>query len=180
MTLFRNSLKTSLTTSFKTAFKQLVTTGFLLGSLVLALPAAAITDMNGQPVNLDNLTGQGKWTVFKIWASDCHVCNHTAHHMNDFDMSADNADIYGISLDGQGGKHNAQRFINKHSVAVPTLLADVMEVDDLIYEEAKQSFIGTPTYMVYDPQGELKAVQAGAITSDQLIGFINKQEATGQ
>lgn len=168
MTLFRKSLR------------KLATTSFFLGSLLLALPAAAMTNMNGQAVNLDNLTGKGKWTVFKVWASDCHICNHTAHHMNDFDMSADNADVYGISLDGQAGKHNAQRFIDKHNVSYPTLLGDVMEIDDIMYEQAKQSFVGTPTFMVYNPQGTLKAVQAGSITSEQLMGFINKQEAAGQ
>jgi hypothetical protein len=40
--------------------------------------------------------------------------------------------------------------------------------------------MGTPTTMVFNPKGKLVAVQPGAVTAKELVGFIQREEATGQ
>ena len=69
--------------------------------LLITTPAIALTDLQGQPVKLENIVGKGKWTVMKIWASDCHVCRQTIHYLSDFEVSFPEATVYGISIDGQ-------------------------------------------------------------------------------
>jgi hypothetical protein len=50
--------------------------------LVLVIgPAYATTflkDFDGAIHSLDEYTGQGKWAIVMIWASDCHACNQEA------------------------------------------------------------------------------------------------------
>ncbi|WGZ96077.1 MAG: hypothetical protein QJT81_08935 [Candidatus Thiothrix putei] len=55
-------------------------------------------------------------------------------------------------------------------------MSNPSEVDKYLYTTAKESFIGTPTFMVYNPQGELLAVQPGAVTAEELSSFIEKQK----
>jgi thiol-disulfide isomerase/thioredoxin len=153
-----------------------VITTFFMALLLFTGPAAAITDMNGTPVQLQNVVGKGKWTVAKVWASDCPACRKTIHYLTQFEQRFPEAEVLGISVDGQQGKQNAQQFINQLSLNFPNLLAEVMEVDDYLYKTVGETLVGTPTIIVYNPQGKIAAVQPGAVTPDELIGFIRQKQ----
>lgn len=144
--------------------------------LLITTPATAMTDLQGQPVQLENLVGKGKWTVMKIWASDCHVCRQTIHYLKDVEVSFPEADVYGISIDGQEGKADAQAFVKQNSLDFPNLLSDLSEINTYLNKSAGESLFGTPTMLVFNPQGKLIAVQPGPVTADELIAFIKKEQ----
>ncbi len=153
----------------------------LLASLMLmATPAAAFTDMNGKPATIDSLVGKGKWSVFKIWSADCHVCRQTIHYLSDFEASYPAADVFGISIDGAQEKQKAQAFIDDYNLSFPNLLGDSQEMSDFLYAKAKETLMGTPTTLVFNPKGKLVAVQPGAVTAKELVSFIQREEAAGQ
>jgi peroxiredoxin len=109
----------------------------LLGAwLLITTPAIALTDLQGQPVKLENIVGKGKWTVMKIWASDCHVCRQTIHYLSDFEVSFPEATVYGISIDGQEGKAQAQAFVKQYSLNFPNLLSDSSEINAYLNKAA--------------------------------------------
>ncbi|MGB3916032.1 TlpA family protein disulfide reductase [Thiothrix litoralis] len=143
--------------------------------LLLTAPANALSDMEDKPATFDSLVGKGKWTVMEVWASDCRMCRATIHHTVDFETSNPDVDVIGVSLDGKAGKANAEKFIDEQGLTFTNLLSDPSEVDKYLYSTAKESFIGTPTFMVYNPQGKLLAVQPGAVTAEELSDFIKKQ-----
>lgn len=155
--------------------KQKLIMALFITLLPFTVSAATFNDMQGKPVSIEDLTGQGKWSVFKIWASDCHVCQSTAHHIVDFEIANPDVNVYGISLDGVSGKANAQRFVDEHDIDFLTLLSNPSEIDQYLYTTAKESFIGTPTFMVFDPQGKLRALQPGAVTEEALTAYIQSQ-----
>ena len=161
-------------------FKKITLIIALIANLALfSTTASALTDMQGNPQKIDNIVGKGKWTVFKIWASTCHVCQETVHYLSEFKQSYPDADVYGISLDGQRdqqGKAKAQAFIDRFNVDFPTLLSDYVEISGMLYTAAGESLIGTPTMMVYNPQGRLLAVQPGPVMAQDLIRFIKREE----
>lgn len=155
--------------------------GLVLGSL-LTLPslALAMTDLQGKPVELSNYVGKGKWTVFEVWASDCPYCPDGVFYMKDFKARYPQAELYGISLDGDSGqaagRKLAQGFIQKHKINFPTLFSSTMELDNFLVEQGEQALVGTPALIIYNPKGELKGVESGAIIAQDVIDFIKSEE----
>ena len=152
----------------------------LLGLLFLSSQVSAeikgFQDFNGKTQKIESYLGKGKWTVVMIWASDCHVCNHEAHEYVDFHMvhSDTDATVLGISLDGESRKKEAEKFISKHSVDFPNLIAEPETVARFYHEMSGEGFRGTPTFLVYSPSGELKAASAGAVPTASIEDFIKK------
>lgn len=145
--------------------------------LLITSPLHAMTSMDGRAVQITSLVGQGKWSVFKVWAADCHICQKTIHYLGDFKRAYPEADVYGISVDGQAGKKAAKRFIANHKLQFMNLLSDGTEMDDFLYANAGETLLGTPTMIVFNPKGEIAAVQPGPVTADDLIDFIKREES---
>jgi peroxiredoxin len=164
-------------------FAQKVTLLSLLAFLLLSSLASAemkgFEDFNGKPQQLENYLGKGKWLVVMIWASDCHICNREAHQYVDFHMihSDTDATVLGISMDGASRKKEAEKFIKRHSVDFPNLIAEPDYVSAFYQKLTGQYFAGTPSFLIFSPKGELKAVQAGAVPTSLIEDFIKKNPA---
>ena len=163
-----------------TFFAKKLTLLSLLGLFLLSPFASAeikgFEDFKGKPQVLENYIGKGKWTIVMMWASDCHICNREAHEYVDFHMihSDTDATVLGISLDGESRKKAAEKFIKKHSVDFPNLIAEPEYVSALYRDLTGQYFAGTPSFLIYSPNGELKAAQAGAVPTSLIEDFIKK------
>lgn len=144
--------------------------------LAVWLPGAAfgaLQDLQGNPRSLDDYLGEGKWTVVMIWASDCHVCNAEAHQYVDFHTFHQNeARVLGISMDGPRGVDDARAFIKRHNVNFPNLIGDPAEVAGLFTRLTGQRWVGTPTFLIFDPSGTLRAQQVGAVPQEVIAEFI--------
>ena len=167
--------------SFNTFFKQKLILLGLLGlisfSSLVSAEMKGFEDFSGNPQKLENYIGKnGKWLIVMMWASDCHICNREAHEYVDFHMihSDTDATVLGISLDGESRKKEAKKFIKKHSVDFPNLIAEPEHVSSIYQELTGQYFAGTPTFLIYSPDGELKAAQAGAVPTSLIEDFMKK------
>lgn len=165
-------------------FKILAKTAASLAitSLLVHAPIAqAMTDLQGKPVELLDYVGKGKWTIFEVWASDCPYCPDAVFYMKDFKARYPQADVYGISLDGDSGqtrgRQYAYSFIKKHQVNFPTLIGNTVELDKFLLKQGEEALVGTPALMIYNPNGELKGVESGAIIAQDVIDFINSVQA---
>jgi len=153
----------------------LVAMVWLLG---FALPAqATLLDLEGSPKSISDYTGKGKWTVVMFWASDCHVCNKEAQAYVDFHFvhSDDDAEVLGISTDGKAKLADARAFIDRHKINFPNIVGEFDDVAQIYTELTGSQFVGTPSFLVYDPQGNLKAAQVGAVPTDLIEEFIQTQ-----
>lgn len=155
------------------ALPLLLLTGLLMGQV----QAAVLQDFSGKPKSIGDFTGQEKWTVVMIWASDCHICNKEASAYVDFHFahSDDDARVLGISIDGQAKKAEAEKFIERHKITFPNLIGEPQDVAQLYHELTGATFIGTPVFLFYNPQGELVAQQAGAVPTELIEEFIRQQ-----
>ncbi|TXH70635.1 MAG: TlpA family protein disulfide reductase [Thiothrix sp.] len=164
----------------KALAKQLKILSFM-GLLSLSANLQAFTDLQGKTVELKDYVGQGKWTVFEVWSSDCPYCPDGVFYMKDFKARYPQANLIGISLDGDAGqiagRQLAQGFIKKHQINFPTLLTSTLELDHFLTKQGEQALIGTPALMIYNPQGELKGVESGAIIAQDVIDFIQSEQA---
>lgn len=152
---------------------------------LMFLPAAqagGLQDFDGQPKSISDFAGKGKWLVVMIWASDCHICNQEAHAYVDFHFahSDDNAQVLGITIDGQAKKADALKFIERHKVNFPSLIGEPADVADLFTELTGINFVGTPAFLFYDPAGKLRAQQVGAVPPELIENFIKQQSTASK
>lgn len=156
--------------------------------LTLLIPVTAVAeegagaimqDLDGAYHGLSEYTGQGKWTVVMLWASDCHICNQEAHQYVAFHEAHKDSDatVLGISLDGKQKLDEARAFVERHQVSFPNLIDDPAKVAQFYSAKTGQSFRGTPTFMVYDPQGRLRGAQVGAVPTRIIESFIEQENA---
>lgn len=144
---------------------------------VLSLTAKAddaLRDFKGNITTLEAQQEPDKWTVVMIWASDCHVCNQEANSYSSFHTAhADkDAKIIGISIDGQQGQDDAEAFISRNEVIFPNLIGDVGAVADWYQSITGEPFRATPTFVVLDSDGNIKAAQPGAVPPELIEKFI--------
>ena len=152
----------------------------VVGLLVVASSWAELKDFNGTPHKLDEFTGQGKWTIVMFWASDCRVCNAEVGQYIDFNDTYKDKDasILGVSLDGQAKLDAARDFIKRHDVTFPNLVGEPDEVAELYQTLTSNTWVGTPSFLVYNPQGKLLAAQAGAVPIELIAKFIKENSQT--
>jgi len=161
------------------ALKYLSLVLLVLYSSLVFSEEVAFTDFNGNTKTISDYSGKGKWLVVMLWASDCTVCNREAHNYEDFYQlhQAKDANVLGISLDGTKGKKAAQAFIKRHKINFPNLLGDASTIVEMYQTTTGSNWVGTPSFMVFTPDGELLGAQAGAVPVDVIESFIEKESA---
>jgi peroxiredoxin len=151
--------------------RALLVIAFLMAVSSLSA-AAGLTDMDGKPTSLEDFTGKGKWTVVMVWASDCLVCNTEAHEYVDLQTRRPDIQMLGLTLDGEANKADALAFIKEHKLNFPNLIGEPETIAGLYYDLTGGFFAGTPTFLVFSPQGTLTAADAGAIPPRLIEEFI--------
>ena len=144
----------------------------ILGVFLLSSSALAFTELDGKKTTVEDQVGNGKWSVVEIWASDCHACHMHMPEMVEFNGKMDNLRIVGISLDGQAGKADAKSMIKKYDIPFKTILSNPIEVNAWMELIAQEGLRGTPTFMIFDPEGKLVALQPGIISVAAIEKFI--------
>ena len=148
----------------------------MLLSLALATAAQAdpLSTFDGAPADIAAYLGDGKWTVVKLWSSDCHVCNTRAHDYVAFHARHRDVDarMLGISLDGLRGIANAEAFVAQHRLNYDNLIIDWEGGRRLFYEITGSTLSGTPGFMLFSPEGRLVAQQVGAVPIELIETFI--------
>jgi len=135
---------------------------------------SGLTDFNNNPKTIKEFTGNGKWLLVMFWASGCHICNKEAHEYVDFHFTHSDKDatVLGVSIDGKARFKEAEKFIKRHNIDFPNLIGEP-EVATAIYSKYSNSgWVGTPSFLLFNPQGELQAAQAGAVPATVIEKFI--------
>ncbi|MEA1889824.1 MAG: TlpA disulfide reductase family protein [Pseudomonadota bacterium] len=149
---------------------------FLIAVLPLTASAAApklnLKDLSGNSHQLSEYIGNGQWTVVVMWANDCHVCNTEMPAIDMFheEFKDKNASILGVSVDGWDKIDTARDFVKRHDLSFPNL---ILEPDmKYIGKFGGGDFVGTPTFYIYTPEGEIVAAQAGGVPMNIIEDFI--------
>ena len=138
--------------------------------------------LDGQATAIQEHVGQGKWTVVMVWASDCSVCHKTAPEIVDFHARHKDIDatVIGVALDGYAAREAVLGFIDRSALNFPNFIAE-MPYFALRYEtELGERLLGTPTYILFAPNGDLVANNPGPLTAEMLEKFIAKRGPDGQ
>jgi peroxiredoxin len=158
-------------------FKILIFFALTALPLVTSANEKTLSDFNGKPATISQFAGQGKWLVVMLWASDCMVCNQEAHEYVKFhNLHKDkDAQVLGISLDGNEKLSDAQAFVKRHKISFPNLIGEAINIASMYQESTGGNWIGTPSFMVFNPKGELLGAQAGAVPVSIIESFIERE-----
>jgi len=160
----------------KVFFLVVVLQLFMSIPVTAAPPKLVLQDFDGNKVPVSKYIGQGKWTLVMIWAHNCPVCNQEAQNISFFHEDHKNRDatVLGVSVDGRAGVALARGFVDRHLIDFPNLIADLG--DDNLHEFGGGDFVGTPTFYVYSPTGELVGKSIGPISIPALEELIKGEK----
>ena len=128
--------------------------------------------MNGKQDAIANHIGKNKWTILEVWESTCPACRMHMPDMVKFDGKLKNARIVGVTLDGQDGIDAAETFIDEFDIKFPTIVTNYVEMNIWMQQSLGESLVGTPTFILFDPEGKLVAAQPGIVSTASLEKFI--------
>jgi len=144
----------------------------LFAMMLLSTSAQAFTNLDGKTDSINNHIGKDKWTIVEVWASDCPACRMHMPEMVEFDGKLKNARILGVTLDGQKGIDDAEDFLAEFDVQFPTIVTNPIEMNIWMEQNIGESLRGTPTFILFDPEGKLVAAQPGIVAVTSLEKFI--------
>lgn len=157
---------------------------FVLFALILCMPLLVhaepikfpVTTLDGEEINLGDKVGKGKWLLVMFWATDCPICKmqeptisafHEAH--SDID-----AEVIGVSIDGPDNMAEVKKYLAENDLAYPNYVTDVLSASFSYAGIAQNQFKGTPTYLLFNPQGELLGDNPGPMRLEALESFIER------
>jgi len=134
----------------------------------------AMTTLDGRPAHIDNYKDNKHWLIVQAWTSGCSICNQTAADLVKSAYQFPNARLIGVSLDDNATI--AKQFIQRHHINFPTLLSNNNEFNDYLLNVAQEGLTGTPTFLIFNPQGKLVGMQAGSVEPAVLINFLEGKQ----
>ena len=133
----------------------------------------------GEDVVLDDLKGNGKWTLVMLWATDCHVCHIDKPEISAFHTKHkdDDAEVIGIALDGIERLGKVKNYIAANNPSFPSYVGDIAIIASHYYGMTEENLRGTPTYLLFSPEGELLGNNPGRLRVEAIEKFIARNKS---
>lgn len=130
--------------------------------------------LEGDTVNLADQIGKGKWTLVMFWQVECSVCRQQEPVISEFHekYSKDNAEVIGISIDGMERIDDVKEFLASRHLSYPNYVGDLGMMAFNYQAITEVPFRGTPTYLLFSPEGELLGDNPGPVRMEALENFI--------
>jgi len=144
------------------------------------VPSIALRDLDGRERNVNEFIGKGKWTVVVAWAHDCRICDreigemsalHRAHYKKD-------ATVLGVTLDGAAQIPQARAFVKRHKLPFVNLVVEPTQ--EIMRQFGAGDFVGTPTYYIYNPKGQIVGQNIGPVSRKEVEEFITSDQKVSQ
>ena len=154
---------------------------FLLATLVCtSLQSANWTEvqtLDGKITTLSQQFEKDKWTLVMFWTTDCGICRREYPAMSDFHNQHKDTDakVIGVSLDGYSNIDEIKSHIDEMPITFDNLVGDVSVIAYNYQAATEEAFRGTPTFLMFNPKGQLVAHNPGPVTVEILENFINRK-----
>jgi len=164
---------------FRTALKSLLLAAFLASTSVAAeqpAPFPDLVDVDCKPVTTEANLGKGKWQLVMIWAIDCPVCKIMKPKLSKFHNKHKDidAEVYGVALDGHANADAVKAYMVEHNVSFPTYVGEFSLVAANFEINSQVPLRGTPTYLLFSPEGELLGIDHGLLDVPSIESFIER------
>ena len=112
-----------------------------------------------------------------LWAHNCHVCIEETPVISDFNDRRDDVDVIGVSIDGIKNKQLAEQFLERSKPSFPSYISELAVVSFNYQLLTEEEFRGTPTFLLFTPDGTLLGNNPGKLSLEALEGFIDRNSA---
>lgn len=152
----------------------------LLLLATISLPAAAIdlVSLDGKQESVQSVQINNMWTLVMLWSLDCVACEEQKPMIDSFhrDHRNSNAQVVVVATDGDSYKQQVTKFLSKSNYSFDNYLAKTNVFASQYSQETRDVFKGTPTYLLYGPDGALAGVHAGILQRAQLEKIVGPAE----
>lgn len=152
----------------------------LCAALLLPCSASAggveVQTLEGRHAGLGEFLAKDKWTLVMVWTTYCGACRKQYPLISEFHSKHKDKDaaVLGVSLDGYDQGEKIKAYQTSHAQNFPSVMADSQEFIDRYQRTTGEKFTGTPTYLIYDANGSLRAFIDGLVSIADLEDYINK------
>ncbi|MCC6709318.1 MAG: TlpA family protein disulfide reductase [Gammaproteobacteria bacterium] len=148
----------------------------LLAPLGVRAAGVEVQSLDGRRAGLGEFLAKDKWTLVMVWTTYCGACLKQYPLISEFHNKHKDKDaaVLGVSLDGFGESEKVKTYQGAHQQNFPSVLADP---DDFIAKYQRttgEKFTGTPTYLLYDAKGSLRAYIDGLVSTADIEGYIKR------
>ena len=153
----------------------------ILISVTTAVDAASPMFQNlqsGESGTIEDYSQADRWLIVMIWAHDCEICEREVGDYDRFHRrhAGNDAIVLGLTLDGEQRKPQALEFVERHGLGFDSLIGEPEAVAGYFQIATGSRWIGTPSFLVFGPDGALKAKQTGAVEVEIVENFIAQSE----
>lgn len=134
-------------------------------------------NLDGENSSLEEYVGKGKWTLVMFWETTCSICKQQEPEYAKFhaDHKDKDAEVIAISIDGMDQIDLVKNYKQQNSLPYLVMVTDKPEVREKFLAATDEQFRGTPTYLLFSPEGELKAAQPGMLPATSVENYIAQQ-----
>lgn len=158
--------------SDKAMFRKILHSVVIASTLAVASSAFAIdlVSTQGQEKQLGPIVESSDWTLVMLWAHDCVPCERQKPMIEKFytDSFKRGVSVVGVSTDPASLRAKAEQVYRSTRTSFDNYYYQGSDFSSEFTAYTGQRFLGTPTYMLYDPSGTLKGVHTGAVTRNML------------
>jgi thiol-disulfide isomerase/thioredoxin len=153
----------------------------LLG-LALLVPLGAhaggveVQTLEGRHAGLGEFLAKDKWTLVMVWTTYCGACRKQYPLISEFHARHKDKDaaVLGVSLDGFDQGEKIKAYQTAHQQNFPSVMADSDQFIEKYQRTTGEKFTGTPTYLLYDAKGGLRAYIDGLVSIADIENYIGK------
>ncbi len=157
---------------------------FIAITLILSLPSIGIASnwtevrtLDGKFTTLFQHFEEGKWTLVMLWSSTCGICVREYPIMSEFHDKHKStvAKVIGVSLDGYSNLESITQHIDEMPMSFKNLVGELSVVAFNYQSSTDEPLRGTPTYLMFNPEGQLVGHNPGPVKIEALEEFINRK-----
>lgn len=139
-----------------------------------AFAGMELQEVDGTVVDLDQYKGDGKWLLVMLWSISCHICEEQKPEISAFHTRHKDVDarVLGIALDGMEKVEAIKENIERQKTSFPSLVGNIAIVASHYQALTEESLRGTPTYLLFNPKGELVGNNPGPLRPEAVESFI--------
>ncbi|MFK7816866.1 MAG: TlpA family protein disulfide reductase [Gammaproteobacteria bacterium] len=136
-----------------------------------------VRTLEGKFTTLSQHFEKDKWTLVMLWTTNCGICQREYPIMSEFhDKHKDTtAKVIGVSLDGYSNLDTITEHINDMPMTFDNLIGEIAVVAFNYESATEESLRGTPTFLMFNPEGQLVGHNPGPVKPEALEKFISKK-----
>lgn len=139
-----------------------------------APPLGGLVTLEGEAAPDALPLGDGKWLLVMIWATDCLICKAQKPLISAFHEAHRDVDarVVGIAMDGPAARDTVRNYLAEHPVSFDNYVVDPLRLAGDYAVLVQEPLRGTPTYLLFGPDGYIRGNNPGALKIEALERFI--------